>query len=230
MDERVAMLVELRAALGLRRHEAVRLRPLTADKGDHVVIRAGTRGRRQPVVSNLDFEASYDPWEDTVVVWGAHLNPGRRRSIDRAKALVTSSGRIVPESYTSARWARWERQVFNKCELSRKGIGFTPDTIRKEWMCARAERLSGLHRPLRRSTPLTLEETLRDVVGRQIAALEAGLVNSHSMDLYHGPRDPHAPQRLYARVKSCLTALCANPLSVWTRTAGRAQGGGDAYR
>ena len=221
------MLVELRPALGLRRHEAVRLRPLTADKGDHVVIRAGTRGRRQPVVSNLDFEASYDPWEDTVVVWGAHLNPGRRRSIDRAKALVTSSGRIVPESYASA---RWERQVFNKCELSRKGIGFTPDTIRKEWMCARAERLSGLHRPLadrRRSRwkkPYATSLAGKSRRWRPVSSTRTAwtFIMAHATRTRRSACTP-------ASSRASL-ALCGNPLSVWTRTAGRAQGGGDAYR
>lgn len=91
-DERVRLSLELQAAFGLRREEAIKFRVAYADRGDRIVLRAswckGGRGRSVPI-----------------------LEGAQRGLLDRIHAFAGKDALIRPEEKYVQQMGRFERDT-----------------------------------------------------------------------------------------------------------------------
>ena len=170
--------------------------------------RAGARARCR----SYDFEADFDLDRGDVVVWGIRDNAEKRALLVELKRLAGPGGSLIPRRYTLAQWRQHVCQVVAEFGLTKAALGATPHGLRHEYLCARAELLSGLPRALRRTAPLTRREIIRDRVARQIVAIDAGHHDTYTTETYYGPRTEKAPQGLIGRIARCLTGPVREPL------------------
>ena len=95
-----------------------------------------------------------------MVLWNLRENRLRVQVLDLAKSVVLPGHSMIPPGYTLARFRRYERYVTERYgRLTRKELGVTPHALRHEFLCLRAEAISGLIRPLRRAIRLDAERT-----------------------------------------------------------------------
>ena len=191
---RVAAQLRAQEAFGLRTREAVRLHPHEDDRGGYLLLTRGTKGGRPRTVPLLDFEADFDPDRDEVVIWGIHENADKRALLEEMRQLTHRGRSLIPSRYTLAQWRRLVRRVATDIGLTQGALGATPHGLRHEYLCRRAEMISGLPRALRRTAPLTRPEVIRDRVARQIAAIDAGHHDTYTTETYYGPRAETAPR------------------------------------
>ena len=213
-EEHPIVAAQLRAqqVFGLRTKESVRLHPDRDDRGDYILLTRGTKGGRARTVPLHDFEADFDLDRGDVVVWGIRDNAEKRALLVELKRLAGPGGSLIPRRYTLAQWRQHVCQVVAEFGLTQAALGATPHGLRHEYLCARAELLSGLPRALRRTAPLTRREIIRDRVARQIVAIDAGHHDTYTTETYYGPRTEKAPQGLISRIARCLTGPVREPL------------------
>ena len=212
-DARVALIQLLKAAFGLRNKEAIRLRPHEADHGTYLRVEHGTKGGRVRTVSYFDFEGDFDPEEKEVVLWNLRENRFRVRVIELSKSLVVPDHSMIPLDYSPKRYQRYERYVTARYGgLTKAEVGLTPHAFRHEFLSVRAEGVSGLIRPLRRAIGLDREEAVRDRVGRQVAAIDAGHHDTYTTETYYGPRTEKAPQGVVRGLAKCMKGPIDQPL------------------
>ena len=133
--------------------------------------------------------------------------------LDLAKSVVRPGHSMIPPGYTLKRFRRYERHVTATYgRFTKKDLGVTPHALRHEFLCLRAETISGLIRPLRRAIRLDAEEAERDRVARQIAAIDAGHHDTYTTETYYGPRTERAPAGLVRTIAECLTGPADEPL------------------
>ena len=208
----VALQLRAQETFGLRTKEAVRLRPYEADRHDHLLITVGSKGGRPRTVSCYDFEADFDLDADEVVFWNVREDAGKRKLIEAMKGLTRPGRSLIPIEYTLEHWLRYVREVAERCGFTNAVLGVTPHGLRHEYLCRRAETISGLPRALRRTAALTRREVIRDRVARQIAAIDAGHHDTYTTETYYGARTEKAPQGIVRRIARCLRGSVREPL------------------
>ena len=100
-DPRVALMLQLIFAFGLRVQEASLFRPQLDDLGDHIQVIAGTKGGRPRVVP---------------------IDNGEQRAVlERVRQACITSGRsLIPKTYTLKQWLRHVYYVLEACGISRQ--------------------------------------------------------------------------------------------------------------
>ena len=100
-DARVALLLRLIFAFGLRVQEASLFRPQLDDLGDHIQVIAGTKGGRPRVV----------PIDNEV----------QRQVLQHVRQACVSTGRsLIPKTHTLKQWLRHVYYVLDTCGVTRK--------------------------------------------------------------------------------------------------------------
>ena len=213
-EEHPIVATQLRAqeGFGLRTKEAVRLHPKADDRGEYLLLTRGTKGGRPRTVSLYDFEADFDLTRGDVVVWAIRENTAKRALLEQLKRLAHRRGSLIPKQYSLAQWRQHVSQVAAEFGLTKSALGATPHGLRHEYLCRRAEQISGLPRALRREDPLTRREIIRDRVARQIVAIDAGHHDTYTTETYYGPRTEGAPKGVVSRIARCLKGPVREPL------------------
>lgn len=200
-DARVALIQLLKAGFGLRNKEAIRLRPHEACHGHYLLLTRGTKGGRARTVPYFDFESGLDPVEQEIVLWNLRENLFRVAVIELAKHLIVPGHSMIPSDYRADAYYRHERYVTAKYGgLTKKQRGVTPHVFRHMFLSSRAETASQVIRPLSRVIGLDGDELMRDRVGRQVAALDAGHHNLYTTGAYCGPMTERAPKGLVRQI------------------------------
>ena len=100
-DPRVALMLRLIFAFGLRVQEASLFRPQLDDLSDHIQVIAGTKGGRPRVVA-ID-------------------NDEQRAILEQVRQACITSGRsLIPKTYTLKQWLRHVYYVLEACGVSRQ--------------------------------------------------------------------------------------------------------------
>ncbi len=200
-DARVALIQLLKAGFGLRNKEAIRLRPHDACHGHYLLVTRGTKGGRARTVPYFDFESGLDRAEQEIVLWNLRENFFRVAVIELAKHLIVPGHSMIPSGYTAAQYYRYERHVTAKYGgLTKDQRGVTPHAFRHMFLSYRAETASQVIHPLSREIGLDGDELMRDRVGRQIAALDAGHHDIFTTGAYYGPMTEKAPNGLVRKI------------------------------
>ena len=208
----VALQLRAQEAFGLRTKEAVRLHPHEADRGDYLLITKGSKGGRPRTIPFYNFRADFDLTVGDVVVWDVRENAVKRALIEEMKRACVPGRSLIPRQYTLAQWRREVCAVAEAFGLTGAGRGATPHGLRHEYLCRRAEAISGVVRALRRTEPLAGRVLIRERVARQIVAIDAGHHDTFTADVYYGPRNEKAPQALIGRIARCLKGPVREPL------------------
>ena len=150
-DQRVRFSLELQAAFGLRREEAIKFRVAQADRGDRIVLKAswckGGRARSVPV-----------------------LVDAQRDLLDRVRAFAGRDSLIRPEEKYVQQMGRFER------DTRRAGIPKS-HRLRHGYAQRRYRDLAGFPCPAAGGKPvreMTREERRRDAFARRTLAAELG--------------------------------------------------------
>ena len=208
----VALQLRAQEEFGLRTKEAVRLHPHEADRGDYLLITSGSKGGRPRTIPFCDFQADFDLDVGEVVAWDVRENAGKRALIEQMKQAAVPGRSLIPRRYTLAQWRREVCAVAEAFGLTGTDKGATPHGLRHEYLCRRAETISGLTRALRRTGALAGRDLIRDRVARQIVAIDAGHHDTYTTEVYYGPRTEKAPQGLIGRIARCLRGSVREPL------------------
>ena len=173
-DSRVAMQLRLCLAFGLRRKEAVMLRPHRADKGMYLAVTDGTKGGRDRVVP---------------------INSAsKRETLDAAKAFV---GPVLDAHMGGGQTLKQALNRFSNV-LHRSGVnlrmlGVTGHGLRHEYLNGRYEEISGEKSPVRGGAR---PDKHTEAHARAAVAEEAGHTRSSITSAYTGTH------RNLARVKN----------------------------
>jgi integrase len=117
-------------AFGLRRKEAVMLRPRQADRGTYLSVSDGTKGGRDRTVP-ID-------------------TPFKRKVLDELKQAVTSEhGHLGNPSMELAKNLRRLTYVMEKHGLTKKDLGVTLHGLRHQYLNRRFEAIAGMPSPIR---------------------------------------------------------------------------------
>ena len=130
-DRYVGMQLQLMLAFGLRREEAIMLKPHLADHGWCIVVRDGTKGGR----------------ERTVEI----TNDGQRAVLDAAKAMVKRmNGHMGHPDKTLKQSLRRFLYVLESHGITQSGMGITSHGLRHQRLNDLYEEVAGEPSPVRR--------------------------------------------------------------------------------
>lgn len=150
-DENVAMQLRLMLAFGLRREEAICLKPHRDERKGYLVVRDGTKGGRERTV-----EIS---------------NPMQRAVLDAAKAMVKRAlGYVGNPELTLKQSIRRFQYVMWKHGVTNSGLGITAHGLRHERLNDRFEELAGIPSPVRMS--IQNEEGAKQILNADPARVE----------------------------------------------------------
>lgn len=131
LDPRVAMLLELMLAFGLRVKEAMLLRPHLADKKNYLDVSRGAKGGKHRT----------NEIEKAV----------QRDTLNRAKTFVrkeTSS--MIPDGRTFASFRKYFYRICNKAGIGRNcKFKVVPHGLRHEWANAKYKEITGVNSPIK---------------------------------------------------------------------------------
>lgn len=142
---------------GLRMSEVLRLRPHESDKGDHLHLKRGTKGKRERNVP-----LSSDP----------EVRAQQRRLVDEAKKMCEGDKYLGFGQRNLKQARKYFEAVLADCGVTRTQLGITLHGLRHEYAVRRFEELTGLPAPVLRQAPLSAYVPRIDAVGaarRQIA-------------------------------------------------------------
>ncbi|HEP8418105.1 integrase [Diaphorobacter sp. JS3050] len=150
-DVHVRMSLQLQAAFGLRREEAIKFQPCYADRGDHIALkRSWTKGGRERTVPITTVE---------------------QRDVLQAAHRQAATGSLIPPHKTYIQ----QRHVYDgQCKAA--GLSHTHG-LRHQYAQSRYETLTGWPAPAAGGPPVrTLSDTQRtqDTAARQIISRELG--------------------------------------------------------
>ncbi len=212
-DPRVALILVFQATYGLRTKEAIMLRPHEAHQGDHLLVTYGTKGGRPRTIPLYDFDADYSDEHKAVVLWNLRENKLRLQVIELAMNLIPPGSSIIPVEYTLKTYRRYVRYVMEKYGgLTKKRRGVTPHGLRHEYLLLRAATASQAISPLRRAGELAREDVIRERVGRQVAALDAGHHDLRTTAAYYGPTTERAPRGAVREIARSMKGAVATPI------------------
>ena len=149
INPRVAIILELMFAFGLRVKEALLLRPYLADKAELLAISRGAKGGRQRVTEIL-----------SVV---------QRDVLERTKAFAekkTSS--MIPADRTFNSYRKYFYRVCNRAGIGRK-FGIVPHGLRHEYANKKYEEITGDRSPIKGGKLGTVDPGLDDYARADIA-------------------------------------------------------------
>lgn len=200
---------------GLRRREALMIRPEEQDKGDWLLIKGkrGPKSGRVRAITHYDFKAHMDD-DGSVVVVDPELDPIKRTILDLAKQFTNSRGSLIPDGYSLSRWMRWERTVVEEyCGCSIKELETTSHKFRHEYAQHRVELVSELERVFRREErKLSREEIRREHLARRLATEELGHRDKATMNFYAGQAPERAPRGFVAKLEAALSGGLGEPI------------------
>lgn len=142
-DQRTSVLLEVIKAFGLRRKEAVMLKPWRADKGDYLLVIDGTkggRGRMVPIDSDIKRAALAHAQKTVSGVNEALGYPG----LTLKQSLARLSNRMT------------------KLGITKKGLGITLHGLRHEYANDRFEEMTGAKTPVRGGKKGELSKEIED--------------------------------------------------------------------
>ena len=150
-DAHVRMSLQLQAAFGLRREEAIKFQPSYADRGDHIALKGSwTKGGRERTVPVITAE---------------------QRDVLQAAHHLAGTGSLIPADKTFIQ----QRHVYDgQCKAA--GLSHMHG-LRHQYAQSRYETLTGWHAPAAGGPPAkTLSDTQRtqDTAARQIISRELG--------------------------------------------------------
>lgn len=129
-DRYVGMQMQLMAAFGLRREEAVMFKPHRADHGDYIIVRDGTKGGRERSVQIS--------------------NAGQRAVLNAAKEMVKKVDGHVGHPDRSLKQAlRRFNYIMERHGVTRKNLGITSHGLRHQRLNDRFEEIAGIPSPVR---------------------------------------------------------------------------------
>ncbi|MBG0865033.1 integrase domain-containing protein [Burkholderia sp. 9779_493] len=150
-DVHVRMSLQLQAAFGLRREEAIKFQPCYADRGDHIALKGSwTKGGRERTVP---------------------VTTSEQRDVLLAAHRLATTGSLIPPHKTYIQ----QRHVYDgQCKAA--GLSHTHG-LRHQYAQSRYETLTGWPAPAAGGPPVrTLSDTQRtqDTAARQIISRELG--------------------------------------------------------
>jgi site-specific recombinase XerC len=150
-DAHVRMSLQLQAAFGLRREEAIKFQPSYADRGDHIALKGSwTKGGRERTVPVITAE---------------------QRDVLQAAHHLAGTGSLIPADKTFIQ----QRHVYDgQCKAA--GLS-NMHGLRHQYAQSRYETLTGWSAPAAGGPPVrTLSDTQRtqDTAARQIISRELG--------------------------------------------------------
>ncbi|PLX74811.1 MAG: hypothetical protein C0607_09950 [Azoarcus sp.] len=159
-DPRVGMQLKLCHAFFLRVQEAVMLKPNTAERGEGLVVRDGTKGGRERLVP---IQTDY-----------------QRRVLDEAKRMAWTNrkGYLSHPDLTLEQALEKVTTVCTRFGLTRKGLGVTTHGLRHEGLNDLFEGITGVPSPVRNAggAKAVVQKVHKDVLAyaRQSVAEAAG--------------------------------------------------------
>lgn len=162
-DAHVRMSLQLQAAFGLRREEAIKFQPSYADRGDHIALKGSwTKGGRERTVPVITAE---------------------QRDVLQAAHHLAGTGSLIPAKKTYIQ----QRQVYDgQCKAA--GLSHMHG-LRHQYARSRYETLTGWPAPAAGGPPVrTLSDTQRtqDTAARQIISRELGHERLQVTSIYLG--------------------------------------------
>ena len=162
-DVHVRMSLQLQAAFGLRREEAIKFQPSYADRGDYIALKGSwTKGGRERIVPIITTE---------------------QRDVLHAAHRLAATGSLIPADKTYIQ----QRHVYDgQCKAA--GLSHMHG-LRHQYAQSRYETLTGWPAPAAGGPPVrTLSDTQRtqDTAARQIISRELGHERLHVTALYLG--------------------------------------------
>ena len=166
-DVYVAAQLKAILAFGLRRKEAVMLRPHRADKGSFLAVNDGTKGGR----------------DRTVLI----DTPVKRAVIDQLKAFVkTHDGHLGSPHRTLSQNLDKVTNAIRKFGINKKELGVTLHGLRHQYLNDRYEEIAGVPSPVR-GGEITPDNHAAVVAARSVCAEEAGHTRLSITTAYYGP-------------------------------------------
>ena len=162
-DVHVRMSLQLQAAFGLRREEAIKFQPSYADRGDHIALKGSwTKGGRERTVP---------------------ITTTEQRDALHAAHRLAGTGSLIPANKTYIQ----QRHVYDgQCKAA--GLSHMHG-LRHQYAQSRYETLTGWHAPAAGGPPAkTLSDTQRtqDTAARQIISRELGHERLQVTSIYLG--------------------------------------------
>lgn len=166
-DVYVAAQLKAILAFGLRRKEAVMLRPHRADKGTVLSVSDGTKGGRDRMVL-ID-------------------TPVKRAVIDQLKAFVkTHDGHLGSPALSLDQNLSKISRVMHSLGINKKVLGVTLHGLRHQYLNDRYEEIAGVPSPVR-GGEITPDNHAAVVAARSVCAEEAGHTRLSITTAYYGP-------------------------------------------
>lgn len=163
-DPHIGMQLRMIRAFGLRRKEAVMIKPNRADRGTYLAVSDGTKGGRDRVVA-ID-------------------TPEKRATLDAAKALAkTPEGRISDPALTLPQALDRYSNFVRKFGISKKALGVTGHGLRAQFACERYEAEAGVPAPVRGGGKVNPEV---DRLARCKVTEDLGHSRSSATNAYYG--------------------------------------------
>ncbi|HDS0949238.1 TPA: integrase domain-containing protein [Stenotrophomonas maltophilia] len=162
-DSHVRMSLQLQAAFGLRREEAIKFQPCYADRGDHITLKGSWKkgGRERTVL----------------------ISATEQRDALRAAHHLAGTGSLIPTNKTYIQ----QRHVYDgQCKAA--GLSHMHG-LRHQYAQSRYETLTGWSAPSAGGPPVrTLSDTQRtqDTAARQIISRELGHERLQVTSIYFG--------------------------------------------
>lgn len=170
----VASQQDLSLWFGLRKNEALQIRPAESDKGAHLVLEYGTKGGKPRTV---DF--SQDP----------EIARNQRLVLDRAKEIAAKhkKGILTIPGLTLKQARNHVNYVLRKHGITKKGLGVTQHGLRHQFGCDLLQTLSGLPAPALAAIPPAAYEqdpeklmAARKSVSRQMGHERVSITNAYA--------------------------------------------------
>lgn len=162
-DVHVRMSLQLQAAFGLRREEAIKFQPSYADRGDHIALKGSwTKGGRERTVP---------------------ITTAKQRDILQAACRLAGAGSLIPANKTYIQ----QRHVYDgQCKAA--GLS-NMHGLRHQYAQSRYEALAGWKAPAAggpQRQSLTMSQRLRDTEARERISKELGHNRTGIVSVYCG--------------------------------------------
>jgi integrase len=179
-DKVVAIQLEICMSFGLRVREAMSLKPSSANEGEFVFVRDGTKGGRSRVV----------PVENDV----------QRDVLKRAKDISDKrSGFLNGRGDDEIQRANHFYYVLRKCGITLADEGITAHGLRHQYMQESFKRLSGIEAPVRGGDLSLLDKDELRVISQKLME-RAGHSRVSIGSAYYGSRRVNKPASLAGKV------------------------------
>lgn len=201
-DEIVGMQLKLCNAFGLRRLEAIMLKPFVADEGDVLHVRHGTKGGRPRLVLIRTEE--------------------QRAVLEEAKAMVNPKlGRIGALGKSLKQAVNRFKYVMRYCGITKAGEGVTAHGLRHGYVHRRHEMTTGVKLPVKGGRPGELDPVIAKIAKlklmEEVGHSRVSVMTAYGGSFGHAARKkchyPVISARQNVDICACLDRLDAHGLS-----------------